>query len=117
MVEAYVLHLSGRSLTQLVALSKARQRKLLELLEWIAAHPYHEGQDEVLDKLGRPVQHLREDCFLVAYWPDHAVRALIVTDVEVVLPRLHLAGTDGLVELPPGPADFPADAVLPFWEW
>jgi len=28
-----------------------------------------------------------------------------------------LVGTDGFVELPPGPAEFPAGTLAPFWKW
>jgi molybdopterin molybdotransferase len=28
-----------------------------------------------------------------------------------------LVGTDGFVELPPGPASFPAGTIVPFWKW
>jgi hypothetical protein len=76
--------LSSKAAAFLVALSKARQRKLIGLLDQLADHPSQIGDYFEPDESGREVQFILVRDLLIAFWADHAVRELRIVDIEEV---------------------------------
>lgn len=76
--------LSSNSAAFLVAISKARQRKLIDLLYQLAENPSQIGDYSEPDETGREVQFMLVRDPLIAFWADHAVRELRIVDIEEV---------------------------------
>ena len=76
--------LSSKAAAFLVALSKARQRKMIGLLDQLADSPCQIGDYFEPDESGREVQFILVRDLLIAFWADHAVRELRIVDIEEV---------------------------------
>jgi hypothetical protein len=76
--------LSSKAAAFLVAISKARQRKLIGLLYQLADNPSQIGDYTESDETGRDVQFILVRDLLIAFWADHAVRELRIVDIEEV---------------------------------
>ncbi len=83
---AYWVHLEKnlKSDRLLVALSKARQRKLIGLLYQLADNPSHIGDYSEQDETGREEQFILIRDLLIAFWADHAAREVRIVDIEDV---------------------------------
>lgn len=57
----------------LVQLPKRRQ---------LAEHPFLHSDYRLQDESGREIEHLLIEDFVFAYWLDHAVREVRITDIE-----------------------------------
>ena len=78
---AYDPVLSSKASSFLIGVSKARQRKIIELIFQIADHPSQLGDYSTRDDVGRDLQHLLLGDWQFSFWADHAVRELRVTDI------------------------------------
>ena len=67
-----------------VGLSKRRQRQLLDRAHELAADPFLVPDFRTADASGREISHLMVDSFIFDYWVDHAVKQVIVTDIDNV---------------------------------
>lgn len=76
--------LSGKASSYFVALSKRKQRRLLDLLYRLATFPSQLGDYESIDDSGRKVQHLETGPIVISFWADNSVRELRITDIEEV---------------------------------
>lgn len=76
--------LSSKAAALLVSLSKARQRKLVELLYQLSENPSQIGDYSELDETGREVQFIFVRDLLIVFWADYAVRELRIVDIEEV---------------------------------
>ncbi len=67
-----------------VGLSKRRQRKLLDRTHELAADPFLVPDFRTVDASGREIYHLMVDGFIFDYWVDHAVKQVILTEIDHV---------------------------------
>ncbi len=74
--------LSSRAAAYLVALSKSRQKRLINLLATLAENPNQVGDYSLPDNTGRDIQFILIRDQLIAFWPDHAVKELRILDIE-----------------------------------
>jgi hypothetical protein len=65
-------------------LSKRRQRKLLDSIHRLAADPFLVQDFSTADASGREISHLMTDGFIFDYWVDHAVKQVIITEIDNV---------------------------------
>jgi hypothetical protein len=66
----------------LIQQPKRRQREILSLARKLAAHPLIRSDYHLKDESGREIEHLMIEGYVFAYWLDHAVREIRVTDIE-----------------------------------
>ncbi len=66
----------------LVQLPKRRQRAIVTLARQLAEHPFVRSDYRLQDEAGREIEHLMIEDFVFAYWLDHAVREVRITDIE-----------------------------------
>ena len=76
--------LSSQAVAFLLALPKARQRKLVTLISQLAENPAQVGDYSLPDDVGREVQFLRVGDLVIAFWPDDAVKELRIVEIEEV---------------------------------
>ena len=65
-----------------ISLSRRRQRKLLDRSHELAADPSFEPDFRGVDADGREVAHVMVDGFIFTYWVDHAVKRVMITDLD-----------------------------------
>ena len=66
----------------LVQQPKRRQRQIIEIARKLAEHPLVRSDYRMADESGREIEHLLIEGYVFAYWLDHAVRELRITDIE-----------------------------------
>lgn len=76
--------LSSQAVEFVVALSKARQRKLIGLISQLAENPSQTGDYSELDEADRSVQFLQMGDLVIAFWPDDAVKELRIVEIQEV---------------------------------
>ena len=80
----YESHLSSQAATFLVGLPRRQQRKVLDLADQIALHPFQISDYQTADAAGHEVDNLLLDDFLFTYWVDHAVKEVRITEITKV---------------------------------
>ena len=65
-----------------VAQSKKRQRRILDRAHELAADPFLVPDLRSTDATGREIFQFMSDDFIFDYWVDHAVKQVIVTDID-----------------------------------
>jgi hypothetical protein len=65
-------------------LARRRQRSLLDRAHELAADPFLVPDFRSRDASGREISHLMVDGFIFDFWVDHAVRQVIITEVDNV---------------------------------
>jgi hypothetical protein len=65
-----------------VRLSKRRQREVITLARKLAEDPFVRSDYSLPDEAGREIEHLMVEEYVFAYWLDHAVREIRITDIE-----------------------------------
>ncbi|MBC7367939.1 MAG: hypothetical protein H7343_14195 [Undibacterium sp.] len=78
----YRLVFSDSAETFFISLTRRRQRKLLDRAHEWAADPFLAPDFRDVDADGRELAHVRVDGFIFIYWVDHAVKRVMVTDVD-----------------------------------
>jgi hypothetical protein len=63
-------------------LTKRRQKKLLDRANELAADPFLAPDFRSKDASGREISHRLVDDFIFDYWVDHAVRQIVITEIE-----------------------------------
>jgi hypothetical protein len=76
--------LSSKAAAFLVAISKARQGRMIGLLYQLAENPSQIGDYSEPDETGREVQFILVRDLLIAFRADHAVRELRIVDIEEI---------------------------------
>ena len=66
----------------LLQLPRRRQRKVVALARQLATHPHVRSDYSLLDEAGRAIEHLMIEDYVFAYWVDHAVREIRITDID-----------------------------------
>ena len=77
----YRSHLSLEAAAFLVSLPKRRQRRVLDLADQIARHPFQIGDSQTVDAEGRTVENLLLNEYLFSYWTDHASREVRISEI------------------------------------
>lgn len=67
-----------------VGQTKRRQRKILDRVRELAADPFLVPDLRSDDSTGREVFQFMSDGFIFDYWVDHAVKQILVTDIDYV---------------------------------
>jgi hypothetical protein len=65
-----------------VSLSRRRQRKLLNRALELAGDPFLVPDFRNNDDDGRGICHVLVDGFIFSYWVDHAVRSVMIVEIE-----------------------------------
>jgi hypothetical protein len=65
-----------------ISLRRRRQRKLLDRAHELAADPFVVPDFREADAEGRELSHVMGDGFILTYWVDHAVKQVMITDVD-----------------------------------
>ena len=81
MSEGYQSHLSLEAVAFVVALPKRKQRRVLDLADQIARHPFKIGDYAMVDSTGRTVENLLLEGYLFSYWVDHAAREVRISEI------------------------------------
>ncbi len=66
----------------LVQLPKRRRQRVLALARQLATHPHIRCDYALPDESGRQIEHLMIEDYVFAYWLDHAVREVRITDID-----------------------------------
>ena len=66
----------------LMQLPKRHQRRVVALARQLADHPSLRSDYWLPDDSGRKIEHLMVEDFVFAYWLDHSVRELRITDID-----------------------------------
>jgi len=66
----------------LIQQPKRRQRQILSLARRLAEHPLIRSDYRLTHESRREIDHLLIDGYVFAYWLDHAVREIRITDIE-----------------------------------
>ncbi|MEI6107528.1 MAG: hypothetical protein WCR49_11000 [Opitutae bacterium] len=77
----YRSHLSLEAAAFLVSLPKRQQKRVLDLADQIAQHPFQIGDYQTMDAEGRVVENLLLEKLLFSYWTDHASREVRITEI------------------------------------
>jgi hypothetical protein len=81
-VAAYRPVFSDAAVAFFVSVPKTRQRVLLDRSRELAADPFLRPDFQSADGEGRQICHLLVDDFIFDYWVDHAIRAVMITEIE-----------------------------------
>jgi len=79
---AYHPYFSGVAVAFFAALPRRQQRKVLDRAHELAADPFLVPDDQSQDADQRMVSPLLTEGFIFDYWVDHAVRKVMITDIE-----------------------------------
>ncbi len=80
----YELVLASAAVDFFAGQSKRRQRKILDRVNELAADPFLVPDILSTDSTGRDISQFMSDEFIFDYWVDHAVKQVIVTDIDYV---------------------------------
>jgi hypothetical protein len=80
----YEVVFAAAALEFFVGLPKRGQRKVLDRVHELAADPFLLPDFHSQDSTGRDISHFMVDGFVFDFWVDHAVKQVIVTDVDFV---------------------------------
>ena len=63
-------------------LPKRRRLQVIPLVRQLAAHPHIRSDYALADESGRQIEHLMVEDYVFAYWLDHAVREVRITNID-----------------------------------
>lgn len=66
----------------LLAQSKKRQRRLMDICYVIAAAPFAKPDYILPDAEGREVAHVLTEGYLIGYWVDYSVKRVVIAEIE-----------------------------------
>jgi hypothetical protein len=66
----------------ILSLPKRRQRKAMDRAYELARYPFIESDYSVVDEDGHIVDHLLVDGYVFSYWVDHALRIVMITEID-----------------------------------
>jgi len=75
---------SDSAVVSFAALSRSRQRRLLDRARELAADPFVAPDLRRIDEDGREIGDILIDDFLFSYWVDHPAKVVMIVDVEDV---------------------------------
>jgi hypothetical protein len=77
----YSSHLSSEAVAFVISLSKRKQRKVLDIADRLAMHPFKIGDYQTEDAVGHAVENIMVDEFHFTYWVDHAVKEVRIAEI------------------------------------
>ena len=66
----------------LATLPRRRQRRLLDRVQELASDPLLVPDIKLMDDEGREISHVLADDFLFSFWPDHAMKVVMIVGIE-----------------------------------
>jgi hypothetical protein len=75
---------SDSAVVSFAALSRSRQRRLLDRSRELAADPFVAPDLRRTDEDGREIGDIFIDDFLLSYWVDHSAKAVMIVELEDV---------------------------------
>ena len=78
---SYQSHLSADAVAFLLALTRRRQKLVLDLADQISRQPFRIGDYQNVDAEGRTIEHLDLEGFLFSYWVDHGSREVRIFEI------------------------------------
>jgi len=66
----------------LVQQPRRRQRRILDLANQLARHPFVRSDYTIPDESGRPMDHLMIEDYVFTYWVDHGSFEVRITDID-----------------------------------
>jgi hypothetical protein len=66
----------------LATLPRRRQRRLLDRAQELASDPFLVPDIKLMDDEGREISHVLVDDFLFSFWPDHAMKVVMIVGFE-----------------------------------
>jgi hypothetical protein len=81
-VNNYQASFSENSAESLLAMPSNRQRRAMIAAQQLARDPGVVSDYRINDDVGRDVDHLLVDGFVLTYWIDHAVKMVMILEVE-----------------------------------
>lgn len=66
----------------LIAQTKRKQRKLLDIAYAIADSPFAEPDYSLPDAEGRQIAHVATEGYVIGYWVDAPVKRVVVVEIE-----------------------------------
>ena len=66
----------------ILSLPKRRQRAVMDSAYELAQHPFVESDYRITDSEGQVIEHLLVGDVVFSYWVDHAVRLVMITEIE-----------------------------------
>jgi len=66
----------------LATLPRRRQRRLLNRAQELAQGPFVVPDFRQTDEEGREISHILIDDFLFTFWPDHAMKVVMIVEIE-----------------------------------
>ena len=61
---------------------KRRQRQIIDIVRKLAEQPLIRSDYSLPDDVGRHIEHILINGYVIAYWLDHAVSEIRITDIE-----------------------------------
>ncbi len=80
-IPSYGCFLSAEAATFLLSLPRQRQKKVIDLVERIAAPPGLVSDYQTTESKDRPIENLLMEEFLFTYWIDQPSKEVQVTDI------------------------------------
>ena len=80
--KAYRPAFSDRALAYFIALSRRRQRVLLDRSHELARDPFVPPDFNSLDTDSRIISHVVVDDFAFGYWVDHPAKLVMITEID-----------------------------------
>jgi hypothetical protein len=78
---AYSSWFSDDAVTFFSSLTKAKRRKVLDIADTLAAHPFSLGDFQSTDEAGHVIETILVDEFIFSYWVDHGAREVRITEI------------------------------------
>ena len=66
----------------IVALPRRKARRALDLCQRLARNPILVADYVLRDADGHAIEHLLAEGFIVAYWIDHAVKTVLIVEID-----------------------------------
>lgn len=80
--KAYLPVFSEAAAEALLQLPRRHQRRVISLVQQLAARPHIRSDYRLPDESGRPIEHLAVEDYILGYWIDDAVREVRIVEIE-----------------------------------
>ncbi len=80
----YASHLSSEAAAFVISQPRRKQRKVLDLADQPAVHPFRLGDYRTRDAADHEVENPLLDGHLFTFWADHAVKEVRITEIQKV---------------------------------
>jgi hypothetical protein len=81
---AYEAIFASAAVEFFASVTRSRQRKILDRTHELANDPFLVPDFRSSDAAGREISHFMTDGFIFDFWVDHAVKQVVVTNIDYV---------------------------------